>query len=232
VTEGTKGALRSTEECSMTSYAPTRRTGACVWLAVSAAACGLLQVASSPIQAEPRDVFVRFMAPTDPVDGYRLYLFDQHSGIEHELEVGFIEPDGAGVGELALKLDSARSYEVQMTAYNASGESSRSNAVQVAAEAAPDPLRVDPILGVFQPGVYDLVVTGSGFTRKPKIKFENGEGKAPKLKVRQVIDSNRLLVQLKVKHKKLYGETTWDMRVRIKGGDEIVVPAALSVEPL
>jgi hypothetical protein len=199
-------------------------------LVLASAALGL--GAASAANAQPRAVVFRFLAPADPVDGYRFYLFDESEGVEDMHDIGFVMPDGQGVATAVLALDATRSYAVEMTAYNAVGESSRSNEIQLQAEAPADPLSVDRMLTVLTPGKHIVTLTGSGFTRKPKLKFENGQGKPPKAKVLRVLDENTLEVQLKVKHKNLYGRATWDMRVRIKGGEEIVVPAALTVDPL
>ena len=95
------------------------------------------------------------------------------------------------------------------------------------------PLVVDGITpSALTPGKYLVTLTGSAFTRKPKIRFENGEGKRPRAKVLRVLDENTLEVKLKIKHKNLYGPTRWDMRVRMKDGREVLVRGALDVEPL
>ncbi len=175
---------------------------------------------------------LRFLVPPSATEGYRFYLFDELAAFESVYDSGFVAPDTEGVGRVVVSLAAERSYVVQMTASNAIGESARSNAIRVAAVSS-FVLAVDRIhptrLG---PGKHTLTIEGSGFTRKPRIRWENGEGKRPRVRFVRVLDPNTLEVGLKIRVKQLGGSTAWDLRVRMRDGRESFVPQALVVAPL
>jgi len=99
---------------------------------LAAALCAL----AAPAGALERDVVVRFLPPDGPeAAGYELYLVDVETGVEDAVDLGFVVPDVDGVARATLALDAARTWRVQMTAYNGSGRSERSNEIVIEAEA-------------------------------------------------------------------------------------------------
>jgi hypothetical protein len=196
-------------------------------------------LAAPPAHAEIRARIFRFIAPNEAVEGYRFYLFDEVIGVDRVVDAGALLPAPNGVAEASLTLDTSRSYRVQMTAYNEFGESARSNAVRVSAapEPAPEPepasgMRVDQVSPhSVTPGKHRLTITGQGFTGRPKVYWENGEGKRPKTRVLRLHGTERLEVKVKVKRKHLKGPTRWDLRLVMDDGQEARLPGALQVDP-
>jgi hypothetical protein len=106
-----------------------------VLFALAAAGAALIAFVPGPAEAQMRDVLIRFMPPAEAVDGYRIFVFDQQDLIEAEVDTGYIPADPDGIGRISMALDASHSYVVEMSAYNAEGESSRSNALAIPAEA-------------------------------------------------------------------------------------------------
>jgi hypothetical protein len=107
-----------------------------------AIATSLLLIASlTPIfdgeaVALDRDAVLEFLPPSgSEVDGYRVYVMDDATRVVEDLDIGFVPPDADGVARSVLVLDAASSYRVNMTAYNAAGESAPSNQILYPAEA-------------------------------------------------------------------------------------------------
>jgi len=103
---------------------------------------GLLLVAAlaPPIltdaRALDRDAVLEFVPPDgSEVNGYRIYVMDDATQVVDDLDIGFVPPDSDGVARTVLVLDAASSYRVNMTAYNAAGESAPSNQILIPAEA-------------------------------------------------------------------------------------------------
>jgi hypothetical protein len=87
-------------------------------------------------RALDRDAVLEFLPPSGSlVDGYRIYVMDDASGVVDALDIGFVPPDADGVARSVLVLDAASSYRLNMTAYNAAGESEPSNQIVIPAEA-------------------------------------------------------------------------------------------------
>jgi hypothetical protein len=100
----------------------------------------LLAALASPIpgvaRAQNRDVVLPFLPPADPdVTGYRVYISDLATQLEHVFDIGLVQPDADGVARTILTLDAADSYVVGMTAYNARAESELSNQIEIRGEA-------------------------------------------------------------------------------------------------
>lgn len=100
-------------------------------------ALALLAAGAPPLapeaRAAERGVELRFLPPADPVEGYRAYVTDETSAIEHVLDLGFVSPGSDGVARSPIVLDTAVSYSVGMTAYNGFGESGLSNQIAIPA---------------------------------------------------------------------------------------------------
>jgi hypothetical protein len=92
-------------------------------------------------RALDREYVLRWLPPSGDVSGYRVYLASSGQATQ-ALDLGAVAPDPDGVAREALQLDATRSYSVSMTAYNAAGESSRSNQVSVQASSC-DPAACD-----------------------------------------------------------------------------------------
>jgi len=110
---------------------------------------GLLLVASltpafqNDAQAIDRDAVLEFLPPEgSEVNGYQVYVMDEATQVVDALDIGFVPPDADGVARTILVLDAAFSYRVNMTAYNAAGESIPSNQILIPAEAC-DPSLCD-----------------------------------------------------------------------------------------
>jgi hypothetical protein len=87
-------------------------------------------------RALERDAVLEFLPPSGSlVDGYRVYVMDDATQVVDDLDIGFVPPDADGVARSVLVLDTASSYRVNMTAYNAVGESAPSNQILIPAEA-------------------------------------------------------------------------------------------------
>ena len=100
---------------------------------IAALLSGALAISAA---AQDRDFLVRFLPPPSPgIESYSVYVTDLDTALEESLDVGFVVPDADGVARTAIWLDAARSYRLEMTASNSVGESSRSNAIHVLAEA-------------------------------------------------------------------------------------------------
>lgn len=103
------------------------------WTAILAAAC-VFPVTGAALD---RDVTLRFLPPADSqVTGYRVYSTEVESQVEYVIDVGFVASDADGVGRKIVTFDAERSYLVAMTAYNATGESPLSNAIQIPRETS------------------------------------------------------------------------------------------------
>lgn len=212
-------------------------------------AVGLAAPVPQAAAAADRDVELSFIPPAGDVDGYRFYILDESAQIEDVEDVGFVAPGGDGIARIFFALDEAVSYQAAMTAYNANGESARSNSILIDAVVVdpcpsgdcggtPPPPPSSPIaiddmgLVVLSEGTHTLTITGEGFTRRPKIRFQNGVGRKPKVKKVTWIDENTCEVMLKVRHdRRLNAPSNWDMQVKVKGLGEIVVPGAIWVVP-
>lgn len=82
-----------------------------------------------------RDVTLRFLPSSSSyVTGYLVYATDEVTQIEHAFDVGMVEPGSDGTARAVVVLDAEASFLVAMTAYNAEGESERSNQIQISAE--------------------------------------------------------------------------------------------------
>jgi hypothetical protein len=89
-----------------------------------------------PAAAQDRGFLVRFLPSEGPdVESYTVYVTDIATALEEPLDVGFVPPDADGVAKTTVWLDATRSYRLEMTARNSTGESSRSNSIHVFAEA-------------------------------------------------------------------------------------------------
>jgi hypothetical protein len=94
-------------------------------------------------RALDRDAVIEFLPPDgSEVDGYRIHVMDEATQVVDALDIGFVPADTDGVARTVLVLDAASSYRVNMTAYNAAGESAPSNQISIPAEAC-DPSRCD-----------------------------------------------------------------------------------------
>jgi hypothetical protein len=101
-------------------------------LVMSAMLCAL----AGSSTAFERDVALRFQPPVDSeVAGYLVYARDAETGVESVFDAGFVPPALDGVALTTVALEETRQHTVQMTAYNDSGESTRSNQILVAAVA-------------------------------------------------------------------------------------------------
>jgi hypothetical protein len=85
-------------------------------------------------RAYDRDVELRFLpAGSVIVDGYRVYIVDETTEVEHLIDLGYVAPDPDGIARSAVVLDSATSYFVGMTSYKDSAESDLSNQIPIPA---------------------------------------------------------------------------------------------------
>lgn len=79
-----------------------------------------------------QDVAVRFLPPVDSdLQGYQLYLTEVATGFEEVLDLGLPTAGADGVATAVVEVDADRAYVIELTAYNAAGESSRSNPLDV-----------------------------------------------------------------------------------------------------
>jgi len=92
-------------------------------------------------RALDREYVLRWLPSSGEVDGYRVYL-DVMGQATQVLDLGAVSADPDGIAREALQLDATQSYLVSMTAYNAAGESSKSNAVTIQASTC-DPAACD-----------------------------------------------------------------------------------------
>jgi hypothetical protein len=88
-----------------------------------------------------REYVLKFLPSSGTVSGYRVYLAS--TGLPTQtLDLGAVTPDPDGVAREALQLEATRAFTVSMTAYNAAGESARSNQINVPASTC-DPTACD-----------------------------------------------------------------------------------------
>jgi hypothetical protein len=81
-------------------------------------------------------VALRFLPPDrGEVGGYLVYASDVDSGDEQTIDLGFVAPEPDGVARATVVLDDARTYRVQMAAYNDATLSPRSNELVIEATA-------------------------------------------------------------------------------------------------
>lgn len=125
------------EDTSPTKRTVTRRRITRLALATSLALVGsLTPVFQGDARALDRDAVLEFLPPSgSQVDGYRVYVMDDATRVVDDLDIGFVPPDADGVARSILVLDAASSYRLNMTAYNAAGESVPSNQILIPAEA-------------------------------------------------------------------------------------------------
>lgn len=89
-------------------------------------------VAGPPSLAQARDQVFAWIAPSDPVDAYTLYL-GQSSGIySDEIDIPFAAADADGVTRSIVTLDDTQGYYVVATASYQGAESSFSNEIFIA----------------------------------------------------------------------------------------------------
>jgi hypothetical protein len=104
------------------------------WSWISFVSFVVLSGLSPRARALEREYVLRWLPPSGTVDGYRAYLAPQGLSTQ-ALDLGAVAPDPDGIARATLQLDAAITYGVSMTAYNAAGESPRSNQITVAASA-------------------------------------------------------------------------------------------------
>lgn len=121
---------------SRRAIAPRGATRDFALLALLLLVQALAPARSAGAQVFERMVVLRFLAPPGPVDGYRFLFVNELTSQASVLDVGFVAPDASGVGSTPVLLDAA-AYLASMTAYNAFGESSRSNQVRIAEACDP-----------------------------------------------------------------------------------------------
>jgi hypothetical protein len=87
---------------------------------------------ASEARADDRDVVLRFAPVGDVIaDGYRAYIVDETTDVEHLIDLSYVATDLDGIARSTVVLDSATSYTVGMTAYNSFGESDLSNQIVI-----------------------------------------------------------------------------------------------------
>jgi hypothetical protein len=93
-----------------------------------------VSLAALEARADDRDVVLRFIPVGEVIaDGYRVYIGDETTGIEHLIDLGYVATDSDGIARSTVVLDSATSYTVGMTAYNGVAESNLSNLIVISA---------------------------------------------------------------------------------------------------
>jgi hypothetical protein len=83
-------------------------------------------------RAVDREFVLKWLPPSGTVNGYRVYLGTAGQPMQ-ALDLGAVASDPDGIAREALQLDAAKTYTVEMTAYNQVGESARSNQIAVPA---------------------------------------------------------------------------------------------------
>jgi hypothetical protein len=92
-------------------------------------------------RALDREYVLKFLPSSGTVSGYRVYLAS--TGLPMQtLDLRAVTADPDGVAREALQLEATRAFTVSMTAYNAAGESTRSNQINVPASTC-DPAACD-----------------------------------------------------------------------------------------
>ncbi len=133
---------------------------------------GFLLMLALSMDARADAVLLRFRPPTNGVvAGYKVYAAFETTGAitSAPIDAGARSPDSTGVASYSLaNLDPARSYSVEMTAYDSGGvESARSNRITLAPRVQPSVETLGTPLwqsdfslfapGVHAPGFVDLV---------------------------------------------------------------------------
>jgi hypothetical protein len=136
----TRAAALAADALRMT-HAPAR-TAPRLHRLVAAALAALLSLAPGGLAAGTRDYVLQWVPPAGAVDGYRVYLGAAPSLYRQVLDLGLVPVDVDGIGRATLTLDAGLDTYVALTAYNAAGESPRSNEIVVAASAC-DPSLCD-----------------------------------------------------------------------------------------
>lgn len=90
-------------------------------------------LAAGSALAFERDYVLKWIAPDDPVDGFRLYVGETSGDYGQTVDLGYVAPDSDGLTRDTLVLDGSVDLYLALTAYNAAGESELSNEIRVAA---------------------------------------------------------------------------------------------------
>ena len=130
---------------------------------------GIFSFTPNAAHAVDRNVVFNFLPPSGSVTGYVFYIVDMVAFIEEVYDVGFIPRNSDDIARAVIVLDAETPYRARMTAYNARGESFRSNAIWIDAEVCDsslcddgNPCTVDTCepRGCFNDDLPDLICQG------------------------------------------------------------------------
>lgn len=205
------------------SPAPLRRHWRLLTLLTLLLSC----LGPGPALASEREFLLEWIAPDDPVDGFRLYVGEAPGEYLETLDLGFVAADDDGLTRETLLLDDSADLYLALTAYNAAGESPLSNEIVVEA-----PLTVEAVVpGAVVPGSALLEIHGSAFGAATSLHFENGSGPAPTVAALRVLDAQTLVAEVRVRAQGPPRARLWDVVVEDPELGTARLEDGLRVEP-